>query len=159
MKINLRSDSPQTTEQIGKALAAALPKPAVIALCGELAAGKTALSGAILRELGYGSRFTSPSYTIINEYKNASGELAAHMDAYRLSGSDELYETGYFDLAEEAELIIIEWADIIEDVLPAQTIRISLSAEDEFTRIISIDTADQETLNRLGDKLNAYTCH
>ena len=104
------------TEEFGSALADKLEAGDVLALIGDLGTGKTTLTKSIAKGLGIGEMITSPTFTIVSEY--FSGRLPLfHFDVYRLSGEDEAFEE-YFD---RGGICVIEWADIIEGLLPENT--------------------------------------
>lgn len=112
--------------KLGKELVAG----SVVALVGELGAGKTTLAKGIASGLGVTDEITSPTFTIINEY--TSGRLPLyHYDVYRLGEGDAAYD-GMEDLGYKEHFFgdgvtIVEWADIIEDLLPKDTVRVELS--------------------------------
>lgn len=106
---------PAATEALGGALAATLAGnppsgPLLLALSGELGAGKTTLTRGLLRALGVTGAIRSPTYTLVEPYETPAGEIL-HLDLYRLAGPDELAELGYRDLAAQAALVIVEWPE------------------------------------------------
>ena len=105
----------------------------VIALTGDLGAGKTTLTKAIARGLGVSEMITSPTFTIVKEYR--SGRLPLfHFDVYRIGDIDEMYELGYEEYFYGDGLCVIEWADLIEELIPEDALRISIgygSSEEE----------------------------
>lgn len=107
----------------------------VIALIGDLGVGKTTLTKAIAEGLGITDMITSPTFNIVKEYH--SGRLPLyHLDVYRIADPDELYELGYEEYFYGDGVCVIEWADMIEDFLPEDAIRIEISyGEDESERI------------------------
>ncbi len=157
--IKLISKSVKQTEEIGKIIADHIKPKTVIALTGPLAAGKTALAKAIFERAGYGDHFSSPTYTIINEYQNGS-KKAYHLDVYRLGDLSELNYTGYDDCIKDGELIIIEWAELIEARLPKDALKIAMDfGEDENTRFITLYPYDEESFLKLKETTDAYSCH
>ena len=102
----------------------------VIALTGD---GKTTLTKAIARGLGVSEMITSPTFTIVKEYR--SGRLPLfHFDVYRIGDIDEMYELGYEEYFYGDGLCVIEWADLIEELIPEDALRISIaygSSEEE----------------------------
>ena len=115
-------------ERIGKTVAAGT----VIALIGDLGTGKTTLTKSIARGLGVTETVTSPTFNIIREYK--SGRLPLyHFDVYRIGDPDEMFELGYEEYFYGDGVCVVEWADIIEELLPedAVTIRIERGASED----------------------------
>ena len=132
----------EDTKAFAQRIAEHLKPGSVIALTGPLGAGKTALSQAIAKALGVTEHLTSPTFTIVCEYE--TGRLPVyHFDVYRVHDEDELFEIGFDEYIHGKGVCLIEWADLIEDLLPEGTIRISLeygSEEDE--RICSAEGID-----------------
>jgi len=101
------------TERLGRELALTIPensKEVLVALSGELGAGKTTLARACLRALGVTGPVKSPTYTLVEPYDVAGGRVL-HFDLYRLSGGDELEVLGYRDLRAGSWLAIVEWPE------------------------------------------------
>jgi tRNA threonylcarbamoyladenosine biosynthesis protein TsaE len=121
-------------EALGLRLAEAAVKGTVIALSGDLGAGKTTLSKAIAKGLGISEAVTSPTFTIINEY--SSGRLPFyHFDVYRLdglsSGLDEMAELGFDDYFYGNGLCVVEWAELIGSSIPDDAVWINLLHTDD----------------------------
>lgn len=113
------------TEEFGTELAASLKAGDVIALTGDLGTGKTTLTKSIARGLGIDDVITSPTFNIVKEYR--SGRLPLfHFDVYRVGDIDEMYEIGYEEYFYGEGVCIIEWADLIEDIIPEDAIRITI---------------------------------
>ena len=129
MQIDIISINPEETASIGKIIAKHIAPHTVIALIGPLAAGKTTLSKTIFDAKGYGEDFHSPTYTLINEYCTDE-KCSYHMDAYRITDTSELDYIGYEESLEDGELIVIEWADLIEDRLPDDCLKIEMTYGD-----------------------------
>lgn len=136
--IILSSSAVRRTHAIGAAIGRAAPGGAVIALCGDLGAGKTTLAHGIARGLGITEPVTSPTYTIISEYY---GRLhLIHIDAYRLSGADEFMQTGGEELlGMDGTLSLIEWSEKITDILPAESQRITILVEENGDRRFTLE--------------------
>ena len=99
-----------------------------ICLTGDLGTGKTAFTGGIAKALDIDGYVTSPTFTIVNEYK---GKLPLyHFDVYRIGDPDEMLETGYEDYINGDGITVIEWADLIEDILPPERIDVTLRKDD-----------------------------
>lgn len=109
----------------------------VFALYGDLGSGKTAFTKAVAAALGVPEVVTSPTFVIEKVYALAHPvfDRLIHIDAYRLEHSDELRALGWNDVVSDPKnLIVVEWADRVEDLLPEDTRRFSLSVVDEMTR-------------------------
>ena len=125
----------QETRSFGKKLAAELAPGIVIALTGDLGTGKTALTKSIAEGLGITEVITSPTFNIVKEYY--SGRIPMyHFDVYRIGDIDEMYELGYEEYFYGNGVCIVEWADLIEDIIPEDAIRIDIEyGEKEGERI------------------------
>ena len=129
----------EDTLALGKRIADGLKPGDVIGLTGPLGAGKTTLAQAIARGLGVSERMSSPTFTIVQEYE--SGRLPLyHFDVYRVSDEDELFEIGFEEYLHSGGVCLIEWADLIEDILPEETVWVRLEyGEHEDERICAIE--------------------
>ena len=129
----------QETRTFGMELGAGAKAGDVIALIGDLGTGKTTLTKYNAEGLGVTEYITSPTFNIIKEYR--SGKLPLfHFDVYRIADVDEMFEIGYEEYFFGEGVCVIEWADIIEEIIPedALTIRISMG-ENENERIYEIE--------------------
>lgn len=130
------SNSAEETFRIAADFAKTLSRGDVVALYGDLGAGKTAFTGGLAAGLSITARVTSPTFTIVNEYP---GEIPLfHFDMYRLSGPDELFEIGWDDYLQRGGICVLEWAENVTDALPPEAIRISIDKTGENTREITI---------------------
>jgi len=141
----LRLTSQDETRQLGRKLAEKAVPGTVIALTGDLGVGKTTLTKAIAEGLGVEDMITSPTFTIVKEYKGGRIPLY-HFDVYRLAGDDgmadpdELYELGYEEYFFGDGVCVIEWADVIEELLPEDAVRINIAyGENEGERVVTFD--------------------
>ena len=117
------------TEALGRALAAARPVRAHLALEGDLGAGKSTLARALLRALGVSGSIRSPTYSLIERYPLADGGEAAHLDLYRLADAGELDVLGLDELEASASLWLVEWPERAPERLPPDTLHVRLSHE------------------------------
>lgn len=101
-------------------LGSRLQKGDILALIGDLGTGKTALTKAIALGMGITDTITSPTFTIVQEY--TTGRLPLyHFDVYRINDPEELFELGYEEYFFGQGVCVIEWADLIEELLPEET--------------------------------------
>ena len=130
--IRFKTTSPEQTESFGYELAKSLCGGDVIALTGDLGAGKTCLTRGIARGLGSTSHVSSPTFTIVNEY-DGGRLMLFHFDTYRLSGPDDFLMSGLDEYFYRDGVCVIEWADRIEDLLPedAKVIRLAYGGAEE----------------------------
>jgi tRNA threonylcarbamoyladenosine biosynthesis protein TsaE len=133
----LETHSLDETLEFGKRLAQELQRGDVIALSGELGAGKTALVKGIARGLDITVDVTSPTFTLIHEY--AGGRMPLyHVDLYRLDGISQALAIGIEDYLNGAGVTVIEWAERIASLLPPHTTRIRIESLAESTRRIEV---------------------
>ena len=97
----------------------------VFAFYGSMGAGKTTFIKAVCEELGVEDVITSPTFAIVNEYRSEeTGELIYHFDFYRIKKLEEVYDMGYEDYFYSGALCFIEWPELIEELLPADAVRV-----------------------------------
>ena len=135
------SSSASETENIGKKLAKKLKGTEVIALFGELGAGKTAFTRGLSEGLGFEDGVSSPTFALVHEYEGKFPIF--HFDMYRVTTYDDLYSTGFFDYIGNG-ILVIEWSENIEGVLPNDAIRITIKPLSENEREITISGVDIE---------------
>lgn len=121
---SLVSDGPDETHEIGRRLGAAAVPGTVIALSGELGAGKTQLAKGVAEGLGVTSVVNSPTFVLMNEHL---GRLRLyHIDAYRLDDPEDAMAAGLLDEGHADGVAVVEWADRLDGWLPADRLEISL---------------------------------
>jgi tRNA threonylcarbamoyladenosine biosynthesis protein TsaE len=128
------SHSPEQTQRIGVRLGELLPANAVLLLAGDLGAGKTTLAQGIARGWGSLDMVTSPTFVLINEYRRADGAVLFHVDAFRLSGTQEAESLGLEELFERTGPVMIEWPEKIREALPSDHLRILIQWAEESRR-------------------------
>lgn len=133
--------SPEESESIGFDLAEKLNVPAVFALHGSLGSGKTVFTKGFARGLGIREVVQSPTFILMNVFPIAHGSLKhfVHIDCYRIENSGEIRDIGFEDFINNGtSVLVIEWADKINDLLPKETIHIYFDVIDEFSRRVSV---------------------
>ena len=119
------TNSPEETEDLGAALAERLEAGTVVAFTGDLGAGKTAFVRGLARGLGIPDRVTSPTFTIVNEYEGGRLPLF-HFDMYRLGSEEELFDIGWEDYLRRGGVCAVEWSEHIAGALEPGTVRVEL---------------------------------
>jgi tRNA threonylcarbamoyladenosine biosynthesis protein TsaE len=158
MNLELASPTAEDTRAIGAAFAPLLRAGDVIALTGELGAGKTTLVQGIAGALGYDGAVTSPTFTLVREYRTSTLTLV-HADVYRLDRVQDALDLGLDETAEDG-VLLIEWGDAVDALLPADRLVVELSVpgEDDVRRIAlrSEGTAWQTRWERLEQAVDSW---
>ena len=141
MSITIRTTSAEETREVGEALASLLRRRDAVVLTGELGAGKTTFVQGVARGLGIEEQVASPTFTLVKEY---SGILdLAHVDVYRLDRMQQVVDLGLEELGGGDDVLLVEWGDTIEELLPDDRLRVELMtdhAAGESVRSISIES-------------------
>ena len=157
-KINIKSNNTTDTLKLGQSLSKLLSKGDIVVLSGELGSGKTKFVEGFLQNYGLENEISSPTFNIVNEY-SSSDTYIYHFDVYRLEDSDEFYAIGgdeYFDKG----ICLIEWGELIQDVMPHDYIHIKITKDlsDENIRLFSFEVNDNskyiDMLNTFKEELN-----
>lgn len=136
MNVNFTLDN---IREAAKAIIAILANHKVIAFHGEMGAGKTTFIHALCKELGVIDPVTSPTFSIINQYKTAAGKIIYHIDLYRLKDAEEAVQAGIEDCLYSANTCLVEWPEKAPGIFPANTLHITLTAVDTNTRKLQIN--------------------
>jgi len=133
----------QSLDQIheaAKEFIAAMGENTVFALYGKMGAGKTTFVKAVCEELGVTDMITSPTFAIVNEYRSEdTAELIYHFDFYRINKLEEVYDMGYEDYFYSGALCFIEWPELVEELLPGNTIKVSIEEQKDGTRNVTLN--------------------
>ncbi len=111
----------------------------VLALEGQMGAGKTTLITAVCRRLGVTDPISSPTFSIINEYRTVKGEVIYHMDLYRLNSESEAINAGVEDCLFSGNRCFVEWPERIPGIFPSNTLRSLLTVEPNSQRRLKIN--------------------
>jgi len=158
--LTIETNSPEETRHWGEKLGGLLPANLVIALHGDLGAGKTTLTQGIAAGFGVTERVTSPTFTLVNEYEVEPKRRLIHIDSYRLGdlatenqAQAALLEADTFGLYEILDdgdaVVLIEWAERVASLLPADHLSISLShvEDDEEARRLLLEPGGVDSLS------------
>jgi len=147
MRIELRAATAEDTRSIGEAIAPLLSAGDAIALTGELGAGKTTFAQGLARGLGFPGHVVSPTFTLVREYR--SGRLPiVHADVYRLERVQDVLDLELDDAA-EGGVLLVEWGDAVEALLPQGHLVIELGVPgDTEERAVELRTEGQAWLPR-----------
>jgi tRNA threonylcarbamoyladenosine biosynthesis protein TsaE len=133
----------QSLDQIHEAarkFISAMGENTVFAFYGKMGAGKTTFIKAICEELGVSDVITSPTFAIVNEYRSdEGGELIYHFDFYRIKKLEEAYDMGYEDYFYSGALCFIEWPELIEELLPENTAKVTIEETEDGQRAVTIE--------------------
>lgn len=125
--LELQTHSPEETERLGERIGALLRPGDVLCLSGDLGAGKTCLTRGLARGWGSSQQPTSPTFTLVNEYRRATdAQRFYHMDCYRLSGAVEARTTALDDILDAPGVLVIEWPERIAAALPDERLWIEI---------------------------------
>ena len=132
--IKIYLENEEQTREIGYKLGQLLTPKRVICLIGDLGAGKTTMTQSLAKSLEVDDYITSPTFTIVNEYE---GRIPLyHFDVYRIGSSDEMYDIGFDEYINGDGVCIIEWANLIEDILPDEYLYIEMNYKETGREMI-----------------------
>lgn len=138
MSMEIRIKSIEEIAVAAKEFVAAMGERKVFAFYGKMGAGKTTFIKAVCEELGVEDVITSPTFAIVNEYRSeTSGELIYHFDFYRVKKIEEVYDMGFEDYFYSGALCFIEWPELCEEVLPEDTVKVTIEETPDSSRLIS----------------------
>lgn len=128
--------SAQDMENLGREIGETCIRGSVISLRGSLGAGKTVFAKGVARSLGIDEAIVSPTFTLVQEYE---GRLAMyHMDLYRITSEEDFQMIGGEDMLYSDGLCLVEWSEIINDILPFGTLFVQITVNDDQSRTVNI---------------------
>jgi tRNA threonylcarbamoyladenosine biosynthesis protein TsaE len=110
----------------------------IFAFYGSMGAGKTTIIKAICEYLGAVDIVSSPTFTLVNEYKTSAGESLFHIDFYRIKKQEEVYDFGFEEYLTGESYCFMEWPELIEELLPPETVIVRISVDNHEQRTLSI---------------------
>jgi len=137
--MNLTINSLASIDDVAKEFISQMGDRTVFAFRGEMGAGKTTFIKAICENLGVEDVINSPTFAIVNEYRSNSSELIYHFDFYRINKVEEVYDFGYEDYFYSGSLCFVEWPELIEELLPNDTVNVSICVLPNESRSIEVN--------------------
>ncbi len=126
-------------EEAAKAFVAAMGERSVFAFYGKMGAGKTTFIKALCKALGIEDIVNSPTFSLVNEYRSdTTGELVYHFDFYRINKIEEVYDMGYEDYFYSGAVCLIEWPELVEDLLPEDAVRVEIVENADGSRTLTL---------------------
>ena len=110
----------------------------IFAFYGSMGAGKTTIIKAICEALGAVDIISSPTFTLINEYKTSRGETLYHIDFYRIKKQEEVFDFGVEEYLSGDSYCFMEWPELVEEILPPGTVRVRITVDDDEQRTLLI---------------------
>ncbi len=150
--LTLVSHSPEFTRNVGKEIGTMARPGSVIALCGDLGAGKTVFAQGVAAGLGVEDKVTSPTFIIINEYEGRYPLY--HIDTYRLASPEDMRGLGYEEYFYGDGVTVIEWAQKIENLLPEEYLRVELTVMGESDRKMVLIPFGQDYVELVKGRIN-----
>lgn len=141
--MEIKIQSLEHIHEAAREFIAAMGDNTVFALYGKMGAGKTTFIKALCQELGVEDVVTSPTFAVINEYRSdIAGELIYHFDFYRIKKLEEVYDMGYEDYFYSGALCFIEWPELVEELLPGNTIKVTIEEPEDGSRKLTMENLD-----------------
>ena len=137
--MEIRIENIEKIREAAREFVANIGDSTVFAFYGKMGSGKTTFIKAVCEELGVEDVITSPTFAIVNEYRSdASGELIYHFDFYRVKKIEEVYDMDFEDYFYSGALCFIEWPELCEEVLPEDTVKVTIEESSDGTRVVTI---------------------
>lgn len=111
----------------------------IFAFYGSMGAGKTTFIKAVCETLGSSDIISSPTFTLVNEYRSDKGEPLYHIDFYRIKKYDEVYDFGIEEYLTSGSYCFMEWPELVEDILPPETVKVKITAGEDETRTLELE--------------------
>lgn len=134
------TNSDKETEAVGEQFGRTVKDGTVVAMYGDLGAGKTAFVRGMARGMGIDERVSSPTFTIVNEY--LGDRTLIHFDMYRLGSADELFDIGWEDYISRGAVCAVEWSENVEEAFYGDEIILTIEKTSDTSRKITIEGAD-----------------
>lgn len=123
--------------KVARQFISAMDGRTIFALYGKMGVGKTTFTKALCEELGVEDVINSPTFAIVNEYMDGQGNPVYHFDFYRIKRLAEAYDIGFEEYLDSGYLCLIEWPELIEELLPEDTVRVTIEEQEDGRRTIT----------------------
>lgn len=137
--MEIKINSLEEIDKAAKEFIAQMGDNTVFAFYGSMGAGKTTFIKAICEALGVTDVITSPTFAIVNEYRGEGEELIYHFDFYRIKKLEEVYDMGYEDYFYSGAVCFIEWPELIEELLPGNTVKVTIEEVENGARRLTME--------------------
>lgn len=135
---NIEIPSLESLPQAAQQFIDAMKGRKVFAFYGKMGAGKTTFIKELCKALGTEDEVNSPTFAIVNEYATPQGPIF-HFDFYRIKKEEEVCDLGYEDYVYSGNICLMEWPELIEDMLPDDTVRVTIVEHEDGTRTLTMD--------------------
>ena len=135
--MEIRINSLDTIHEAAKEFIKGMGDGKVFAFYGKMGAGKTTFIKALCEVLGVKDVITSPTFAIINEHTDGNDNPIYHFDFYRIKKLEEVYDMGYEDYFYSGNLCLLEWPELVEDVLPENVIKVTIEEQPDGSRLLT----------------------
>lgn len=134
--MEIKIESIEKISDAAKEFVANIGDRTIFAFYGKMGVGKTTFTKVVCEELGVEDVINSPTFAIVNEYEAASGRPIYHFDFYRIKRLSEAFDMGCDDYFYSGNLCFIEWPELIEDILPEETVKVSIEEQEDGSRLV-----------------------
>lgn len=129
----------QSLPQAAAAFLQTIGNAKLLAFYGTMGVGKTTFVKALCEAMGVQDVVNSPTFAIVNEYTDAQGEAVYHFDFYRIKKQAELFDLGFDNYLDSGCFCLMEWPELVEELLPDETLRIHLVEQADGSRLLTFD--------------------
>ena len=138
--MEIKIENLESIREAAKTFIANIGENTVFAFYGKMGAGKTTFIKAVCEELGVDDVITSPTFAIVNDYTSSKDDSHIfHFDFYRIKKLEEVYDMGYEDYFYSGAPCFIEWPELIEELLPEDTVRVEIIEQPDHSRVVRAD--------------------
>lgn len=134
--MEIHIDSLETIREAARQFIDAMEGRTIFALYGKMGVGKTTFTKALCEELGVQDVINSPTFAIVNEYEDGQGRPVYHFDFYRIKRLSEAYDIGFDEYLDSGNLCLIEWPELIEELLPEETVKVCIEEQEDGSRVV-----------------------